>query len=245
MTKQSSQQDHRPAKRPLSHPERLRRLLIRTFPAWVILCGMLVLSAPNVRNFVEHLIAVGGYIDEGAPRAVTGSIAPLFTPEVDHWQADIFRWARESSVDPNLLATVIQIESCGDPNAVSSAGAQGLMQVMPFHFAAGENPLDPETNVARGVGVLTECLFSAYNPQIDVGLALACYNGGPSVFVNALADWHPQAQWYYRWGSGIYQDAAAGLASSATLDAWLQAGGDALCAAARRSLGLTGTPSAE
>ena len=203
MAKQAPKQAHQPVRQPLSRKERLRRLLIRTFPAWVILCGVLALGAPNVRNFVEHLIAVGGYIDE-SERAVTGNIAPLFTPEVDHWQADIFRWARASSVDPNLLATVIQIESCGDPNAVSSAGALGLMQVMPFHFAEGENPLDPETNVARGVGVLTECLFSAYNPQIDVGLALACYNGGPSVFVNAMADWHPQAQGYYRWGSGIY-----------------------------------------
>jgi len=244
VAKQAPKQAHQPVRQPLSRKERLRRLLIRTFPAWVILCGVLALGAPNVRNFVEHLIAVGGYIDE-SERAVTGNIAPLFTPEVDHWQADIFRWARASSVDPNLLATVIQIESCGDPNAVSSAGALGLMQVMPFHFAEGENPLDPETNVARGVGVLTECLFSAYNPQIDVGLALACYNGGPSVFVNAMADWHPQAQGYYRWGSGIYRDAAAGLASSATLDAWLRAGGDALCAAARRSLGLTEAPSGD
>ena len=65
-----------------------------------------------------------------APPAPTGGIAPLFTPEIQHWAPQIVAWAGAVGIDPNMAATVMQIESCGDPNAVSSTGAQGLFQVM-------------------------------------------------------------------------------------------------------------------
>ncbi|MBI1856315.1 MAG: transglycosylase SLT domain-containing protein [Chloroflexi bacterium] len=53
---------------------------------------------------------------------------------MDYWAAAISRWANASNLDPNLVAVVMQIESCGNPSARSSAGAMGLFQVMPFHF---------------------------------------------------------------------------------------------------------------
>ncbi|MGH2626986.1 MAG: transglycosylase SLT domain-containing protein, partial [Anaerolineales bacterium] len=73
-------------------------------------------------------------------------VSPLFTPQVLHWEHDIRRWAAAGGLDPNLVAVVIQIESCGDPGAVSSSGALGLFQVMPFHFGEEDEPLDVETN---------------------------------------------------------------------------------------------------
>ena len=219
--------------------DRLRSLLIRWFPAWLILCALLTLIAPNLGNLVEHFITVSGYVDE---RRLEGHIAPLFTPEVDHWRDEIIRWAAAYGLDPNLVATVIQIESCGDPGARSEAGAQGLMQVMPQHFDGTEDPLDPETNALRGLEILRECLYSPYNTENDVGLAFACYNGGPSVFVNSWDYWPQQARDYYIWGTGIYADAQAGLEKSDTLDQWLLAGGESLCAAARLELGLVREP---
>ncbi len=223
----------------MSLRERLLTILIRGLPAWLILCGLLTIVAPNLGGALGRLVPWDGFVDE---HYLDGRIAPLFTPEVDYWAEDIRRWAQTYGVDPNLVATVIQIESCGDPRAVSTAGASGLMQVMPQHFGAGEDPHDPETNMMRGLQILTECLYSPYNPQHDVGLALACYNAGPRIFVNAFESWPQQSRYYYVWGTGVYADAVAGLAASETLAQWLGAGGELLCAGARESLGLSPEP---
>lgn len=157
------------------------------------------------------------------------ALAPLFTPEVTRWEAHILRWAEEYDVEPNLLATVMQIESCGHPTVNSYAGAQGLFQVMPFHFASTEDMLDPDTNAMRGINFLKQC--STWSNG-DVGLALACYNGGPRVLQVEPRYWDDQVHRYYRWGVPIYADALVRKSESETLNAWLAAGGDRLCASA-------------
>ena len=161
-----------------------------------------------------------------------GVIAPTFSPEVQRWAGEIGGWAEQYGLDPNLMATVMQIESCGHPTVSSPAGAQGLFQVMPFHFADGEAMLEPNTNALRGAGVLKECLRYSNG---DVRGALACYNGGPSLITRPTDQWPAETQRYVVWGEGIYADAKAN-AESATLDAWLRAGGASLCAAARNTV---------
>jgi soluble lytic murein transglycosylase-like protein len=56
-------------------------------------------------------------------------LSPVFRPEVQYWSGAIQTWATSTGLDPNLVATVMQIESCGDPLARSRAGAMGLFQV--------------------------------------------------------------------------------------------------------------------
>jgi soluble lytic murein transglycosylase-like protein len=220
--------------------------LIRLLPLWIVVCGLAVLVIPNLGNLAEHFATLGQYggdrrLAESTPQSQgSGTIAGFFTAEVAYWHDDILRWAAESDLDPDLVATIIQIESCGDPRAVSPAGAQGLMQVMPQHFSAGEDSLAPDTNASRGLSILRECLYSPYNPQHDVGMAFACYNGGPSVFVYVWDAWPEESRYYYIWGTGIYQDAQNELATSDTLQQWLAAGGQSLCRNARLSLGLDG-----
>ena len=110
--------------------------------------------------------------------AALSPLSPAFTTQVQYWAPLINAWSILYQMDPNLIATVIQIESCGDPTVGSSAGAQGLFQVMPFHFTPGEDMLDVQTNAARGLSYLAEGLAKANG---HVGLALAGYNGGHGV----------------------------------------------------------------
>ena len=174
-----------------------------------------------------------------APQAANPSrplaVSPVFTPEVRRWEPEIQAWAAAYSLDPNLVATVMQIESCGDPQAVSGSGAQGLFQVMPFHFAADENMLDPETNAARGLGYLARALELSSG---QVGLALAGYNGGHSQIGRDASLWPDETRRYYYWGAGIYEEARAGAAQSPRLAEWLAAGGASLCARAAQQLGM-------
>jgi soluble lytic murein transglycosylase-like protein len=172
-----------------------------------------------------------------AAQTITSPDAPLasfYEPTVLYWREDILRWAQEHGVNPNVIAIVIQIESCGDPTAMSIAGAVGLMQIMPFHFEDGENMLNPQTNVLRGMSVFYECLTQFAN--WDLGLALACYNGGPSVTQIDPVYWVAETQYYYTWATGLWGDVVNGSETSETLSQWLAAGGAGLCNSAAANL---------
>ncbi|GIL13002.1 MAG: hypothetical protein BroJett038_17220 [Chloroflexota bacterium] len=207
-------------------------------PGWLILAAVMSILFPNA---LPVMVNAAGQVISRVPEWVgslfagPSPIAPLFTDEIDHWARDIGRWAEEHELEPNLLATVMQIESCGHPTISSYAGAQGLFQVMPFHFTAGENQLDPDTNARRGAAYLKWCVDYSGG---DVGLTLACYNGGPSVVKKPFAAWSSETQRYYRWGVGIYADALTNQSHSDTLDRWLAAGGGGLCRMAAGELGL-------
>ena len=129
--------------------------------------------------------AAAGLPRIGAPDG-SDRVAGLFTPSVRAWDADIVRWSEGYGLDPNLVATVMQIESCGNPRAVSRSGAQGLFQVMPFHFSDGEDMQAPEVNAQRGLAYLAESLLISNG---DIRLALAGYNGGHGVIGRDPAQW--------------------------------------------------------
>lgn len=158
-----------------------------------------------------------------------------FSPSVLYWHDEIEKWAGSWGLDPQLIATVMQIESCGDPRAVSTAGAQGLFQVMPYHFQPGEDMLDSQTNARRGLSYLHAALQIA---EGDVKLALAGYNGGHSQIHRDSTDWPAETRRYVHWGTGIYQDAVLGNMHANTLSAWLRAGGWQLCEQAEINLDL-------
>ncbi len=163
----------------------------------------------------------------------SGTLARFFTPEVLYWEKDILVWSQIYQLDANLIATVMQIESCGDPFARSPAGASGLFQVMPYHFATGENPFDVSTNAMRGLSYLHQALNRSGG---DVRLALAIYNGGPARLGQDERWWPAETQRYVYWGAGIYEDAQRGAESSPRLQEWLESGGHDLCLQARARL---------
>lgn len=84
--------------------------------------------------------------------------------------------ARTLHMDPRILEAVARAESGGNQNAISPAGAVGIMQLMPETARGlGVNPYDPEENIWGGALYLKR--------QVDrfgsLPLALAAYNAGP------------------------------------------------------------------
>lgn len=216
----------------------LLRMFIRGLAALSIIAMIFMLSQPGVVDGLWNLFqgrieshSSGGFDTHGGITRGDAELAPVFTSEIMYWREDILRWGLEKNLNPNLIATVMQIESCGHPYISSHAGAQGLFQVMPLHFGPGENHLNPETNAQAGLNHLQDCLnWTNY----DIAVTLACYNGGPSVIGLSPDQWYAESQYYSRWGTAIYNEAAQGLDFSPTVNEWLGAGGTNLCRESQR-----------
>ena len=214
-------------------------LLPLEFLLLAVLVGCLAVIGPQLGDVATAKVALAipaaqvATAAKMAASAPPAELSPVFTPEVQHWAPKIMAWAEQYQLDPALVATVMQIESCGNPQVLSPSGAQGLFQVMPFHFTADDQMLDPDTNAARGLAYLGLGLKRAGG---NVGLALAGYNGGHGLIGLASSLWPAQSQRYWYWGTGIYADAVSGQVSSPRLQEWLAAGGASLCARAAQQL---------
>lgn len=104
--------------------------------------------------------------------------------------------ANQYGVSPELAIAVAQQESGGNPNAVSSAGAQGVMQLMPSTASSlgVTDPFDPAQNIDAGVKYLSQ-LLSQFGG--DTSLALAAYNWGPgNVSANGYSNWPAETENY-------------------------------------------------
>lgn len=91
------------------------------------------------------------------------------------------KWIRQAAtlyqLPEELVRAVIKVESDYDPRAVSSAGAQGLMQLMPETATRMQvrDPFDPRENIFGGVRYL-RVLANLFNGDLD--LTVAAYNAG-------------------------------------------------------------------
>jgi soluble lytic murein transglycosylase-like protein len=86
--------------------------------------------------------------------------------------------AQKYGIDENLIKSIIKKESSFNPNAVSSAGAKGLMQIMPFNFKSLgiTDPFNIEQNIEAGTKLLKQYL-DKFDGNIEMGLM--AYNAGP------------------------------------------------------------------
>ena len=144
-------------------------------------------AADAARNVVDEDYRNG--TDE-SQRASTGSAVP-FSALFDYFsmggnrdpvlrqaiETEIDAAARRNNLDPNLVRAVVRAESSYRPDAISSAGAMGLMQLMPATAASlgVVNPFDIRQNIDGGTRYLRRMLDLFDN---NLELALAAYNAG-------------------------------------------------------------------
>ncbi|GAA4497622.1 hypothetical protein GCM10023158_20360 [Gluconacetobacter tumulicola] len=105
------------------------------------------------------------------------------------YAAEIADAARRFDIPATWIRAVMGAESAGDPGAISSAGAMGLMQIMPGTWAElrvrhhlGRDPNDPRDNILAGAAYLRELHDRYGSPGF-----LAAYNAGPDRYEASLA----------------------------------------------------------
>ena len=134
----------------------------------------------------DEIANVESVPDSPATTNVAGGASPVPSSAISDKklsQADLnemlARAGRERNLDVDLLASLVKAESGGNPRALSQAGAQGLMQLMPR--TAGDlgvhDSYKPDQNV-RGGSTYLDSLLVRYHENL--ALALAAYNAGPA-----------------------------------------------------------------
>ena len=147
---------------------------------------------------VGALAALGLVVALIATTSVIGGATHGFTPawmpeSVERWSPQIEKAAERHGVDPTLISIMTLVESRGNPDAVSSWGALGLMQVMPATgetiaaergmggFAA-ESLKDPDINVDFAAWYLAKLIGEFATEALSeesIARVAAGYNGGP------------------------------------------------------------------
>lgn len=139
------------------------------------------------------------------PKKNTGSIT--YSPKNKGKYTPIIRAAAEKhQLDPNLLHAVIQAESAYDAAAISSAGAVGLMQLMPATAKryGVTNRKDPVQNVNGGAQYL-KFLLKLFDSNLK--LAVAAYNAGENAvkkYKNSIPP-YPETQHYVKKVLALYE----------------------------------------
>lgn len=130
---------------------------------------LMILSQQMWRVLLAQLYEVVAKRREAEP-STRGSAETPF-------EALVQQAAQRYGIDPAVLKAVIHAESNFNPYAVSKAGAQGLMQLMPGTARAlgVQDPFDPVQNIDGGARYLRQLLDRFHS----LPLALAAYNAGP------------------------------------------------------------------
>lgn len=123
------------------------------------------------------------------PSVTFAQRASVERPAADPYAAHIAEAAQRFRIPERWIRAVMQVESAGRVRAVSSAGALGLMQIMPetwtglrVRYRLGRDPFDPRDNIIAGTAYLREMYDRFGSPGF-----LAAYNAGPGRYEEHLA----------------------------------------------------------
>lgn len=116
--------------------------------------------------------------------------ATIYGAAIDGYIAEA---AQRFAIPERWIRAVMRAESANDPLAVSSAGAMGLMQIMPRtwdelrgRYDLGEDPFQPRDNILAGSAYMREMYDRFGSPGF-----LAAYNAGPERYAEHLATGRP------------------------------------------------------
>jgi soluble lytic murein transglycosylase-like protein len=158
----------------------------------------------------------------GACPAASAGTAPEMTTDImgptagAGYRLEIESTASRYGVDHQLVRAVVQVESGGNPRAVSSKGAQGLMQLTPARAAllGVADVFDPRANLDGGVRHLRDLLLRFDG---NVSLALAAYNAGEdAVRLHGGVPPFAETQEYVRKVLSLYAPATPGETAPVT-----------------------------
>ena len=129
-------------------------------------------NAPSGGNCREYTLT--------APSIFKGTLITRGSGNPSAYDAEIAQVARRYQIDASLIKAVIHAESDFDHRALSSKGAQGLMQLMPdtARELNVRNPFNPKENIDGGTRYLRQ-LLDSFNGNLN--LSLAAYNAGPGL----------------------------------------------------------------
>jgi hypothetical protein len=141
-------------------------------------------------HYAVLILAGALFACAGSGVAVAQS-ASVERPAAAHpYATHIAEASQRFGIPEHWIRAVLRAESAGDVRAISSAGAMGLMQVMPDTWAGlrvrhglGRDPYDPRDNILAGTAYLRE-MFDRYG---NVAAMLAAYNAGPGRYDDYLA----------------------------------------------------------
>lgn len=132
----------------------------------------------SISNIGSHRGYRSSYGRPTATASCTGVSPHLLDTRYSSIAGAVEAAAAEFNVDPLLIRAISRVESCYDSSAISSAGARGIMQLMPAtaREMSVKNSFDPVANVRGGTKYIS-WLLDRYDG--DKELALAAYNAGP------------------------------------------------------------------
>lgn len=136
------------------------------------------------------LFLLSGLLSGAAiPSITVAQSAQIERPATVPYAAHITEASQRFRIPERWIRAVMQVESAGRVRAVSSAGAMGLMQIMPDTWTGlrvqhrlGRDPFDPRDNILGGTAYLREMYDRFGSPGF-----LAAYNAGPGRYEEHLA----------------------------------------------------------
>ena len=178
---------------PSLHRSDLAAFALLPFPAF----GSVVTPQRPRRRIVRVVQFIGLTLAVALPvacdKAHAQSTSSVHAASAEPYLPFVTEGSQRFNIRMSWIRGVIQMESGGNPKAVSPKGAMGLMQIMPdtwsylrSRYQLGNDPFDPHDNIIGGTAYLRE-LYDRFGPS---GF-LAAYNAGPTQFQKYLAGLRP------------------------------------------------------